>query len=135
MYRTSVPCRPAGRFAGPLVVSMRPFPAAQAAEAARVTARFPGVHGAPVHAGDPRALGIADLGRPDWGDPVPVRAGEVPVFWACGVTPQAVVAESKPPLAITHAPGCMFICDTKNEDLAVDAGLDALLALAAAPSS
>ena len=144
MYRTAVPCAPAGRFAGPLVVSMRPFNGdanangaggdgdgeSDVARAARVTSRFPRVHGAPVHAGDPAALGIADLGAPDWGDPVAVdeSAGEVPVFWACGVTPQAVVEASKPPLAITHAPGCMFVCDTRNEDLAVDAGLDAFTA-------
>ena len=140
MYRTTVPCAPAGRFAGPLVVSMRPFSntggtggggeggESDVARAARVTSRFPRVHGAPVHAGDPRVLGIADLARPDWGDPVHVDegAGEVPVFWACGVTPQAVVEASRPRLAITHAPGSMFVCDTKNEELAWDDGLDSI---------
>jgi uncharacterized protein YcsI (UPF0317 family) len=109
MYRTNRACVPAGRFSGPLVVSMRPIPAAQVALAVTVTARFPGVHGAPVHIGAPEALGISDLGSPDWGDPVPVKPGEVPVFWACGVTPQAVAINSRPRFMITHAPGHMFV--------------------------
>lgn len=111
MYRTSVPCRPAGRLSGPLVVSMRPVPAALVATAVQVTARMPQVHGAPVHVGAPDALGIADLGAPDHGDPVETEPGDVPVFWACGVTPQAAVLASRPPLAITHAPGHMFVTD------------------------
>ena len=119
MYRTDRPCRSAGSLGGPLVVSMRPVPAELVATAVRVTARYPAVHGAPVHVGDPAALGIADLGRPDYGDPVEVRAGELAVFWACGVTPQAAVAASRPPLAITHAPGHMAITDGRDADLHV----------------
>jgi uncharacterized protein YcsI (UPF0317 family) len=116
MYRTTVRCRPAGALAGPLVVSMRPVPAGQVADAVRVTARYPAVHGAPVHVGDPGALGIVDLDAPDFGDQVEVRSGEVPVFWACGVTPQAVVMESRPPLAIAHAPGHMLVTDARDSD-------------------
>ncbi|MGY1744335.1 putative hydro-lyase [Blastococcus sp. SYSU D00695] len=114
MYRTSVACRPAGRLSGPLVVSMRPVPAALVATAVQVTARMPQVHGAPVHVGDPAALGIADLAAPDHGDPVEAQPGDVPVFWACGVTPQAAVLASRPPLAITHAPGHMFVTDVPD---------------------
>ncbi|WP_061300186.1 putative hydro-lyase [Herbidospora cretacea] len=114
MYRTSVPCRPAGRLSGPLVVSMRPIPAAQVADAVRVSARYPQVHGAPVHIGDPAGLGIDDLGAPDFGDPVEVRPGEVPVFWACGVTPQAAVMAAGIPFAIGHAPGHMAITDVRD---------------------
>ncbi|MFO0948035.1 MAG: putative hydro-lyase [Planctomycetota bacterium] len=119
MYRTSIPCRSAGRFAGPLVVSMRPYLPEEAVKAVQVTSRFPGVHGSPVHLGDPGAIGIKDLAKPDWGDVVTIRPGEIPVFWACGVTPQAAVMESKPPLAITHAPGHMFVCDLRDDELAV----------------
>jgi len=119
MYITNRPCAPAGLFEGPLVVSMRPIPPEKVARAAAVTARFPAVHGAPVHVGMPEALGIWDLGRPDFGDPVTIRPGEVPVFWACGVTPQAVAMAVKPPLMITHAPGHMFVTDLRDEALAV----------------
>jgi uncharacterized protein YcsI (UPF0317 family) len=118
MYRTAVACRPAGRFSGPLVVSMRPMTPAQAIRATQVTTRYAAVHGAPVHVGDPHALGIAELGSPEYGDPVEVRKGEVPVFWACGVTPQAVAAASRPELMITHAPGHMFVTDVPDEALA-----------------
>lgn len=111
MYLTSRDCRPAGRLHGNMVVSMRPVPADRVAEAAMISGRFPAVHGAPVHIGQPEALGIADLSQPDFGDAVEIRDGEVPVFWACGVTPQAAVMASKPPFAITHAPGHMFITD------------------------
>lgn len=111
MYLTSRACRPAGRLHGQMVVSMRPIPADRVAEAAMISGRFPAVHGAPIHVGDPGGLGIADLSRPDFGDPVQIRDGEVPVFWACGVTPQAAVMASKPPFAITHAPGHMFVTD------------------------
>jgi uncharacterized protein YcsI (UPF0317 family) len=111
MYRTDRACRPAGQLSGPLVVSMRPIPARLVARAVEVTGRYPAVHGAPVHTGDPAALGIADLARPDFGDPVPVGPGEVPVFWACGVTPQAAVMASRPPFAISHQPGHMFVTD------------------------
>lgn len=111
MYRTTRACRPAGALAGPLVVSMRPYRPEQIAAVIRVTRRFPQMHGPPVHVGDPQALGIVDLARPDFGDPVPLAPGEVPVFWACGVTPQLVLVAARPELAITHSPGCMFITD------------------------
>jgi uncharacterized protein YcsI (UPF0317 family) len=118
MYITNRSCHPAGAFCGPLVVSMRPVPAPLIPRAVEVTARFPLAHGAPVHVGEPGAIGIADLTRPDFGDPVPIRSGEVPVFWACGVTPQAVAMHAKPELMITHAPGRMFITDLREEELA-----------------
>jgi uncharacterized protein YcsI (UPF0317 family) len=118
MYRTNIPCRPAGAFRGPVVVSMRPVPARLVPLAVTVTARFPGVHGAPIHVGDPAAIGIADLGRPDYGDPVPVYPGETPVFWACGVTPQAAAEAARIPFMITHAPGHMLVTDRLNRDLA-----------------
>lgn len=111
MYRTNIACRPAGRFAGPLVVSMRPFTAADAIRAIEITSRFPAAHGAPVHLGDPSLIGIHDLSRPDYGDPVEVYSNELPVFWACGVTPQAAIAAARLPFAITHAPGCMLVTD------------------------
>ncbi len=116
MFVTDRPCQPAGRFAGPLVVSMRPIPAGLVETATAVTARYPAAHGAPVHAGDPEALGIADLARPDFGDPVPLQPGDVPVFWACGVTPQAALAAARVPFAITHAPGHMLITDVPETD-------------------
>lgn len=114
MYRTSVACRPVGPFAGPMVVSMRPIPRALVDQAAAVSARFPEAHGAPIHVGDPAGIGIADLDRPDWGDPPAPEPGDVPVFWACGVTPQAVALASKPSFLITHAPGHMFLTDVPD---------------------
>lgn len=111
MYRTNLPTRPAGRFAGPLVVSMRPMPAADAIEAVQISAHFPLAHGAPVHLGDPAEIGIADIHAPDYGDAPDIRAGDIPVFWACGVTPQAALAASRPAFAITHAPGHMLVTD------------------------
>jgi uncharacterized protein YcsI (UPF0317 family) len=111
MYLTNRACRPAGRLHGNLVVSMRPIQASCVADAATISGRFPAVHGAPVHVGAPEELGIADLGKPEFGDAVRIEPGEVPVFWACGVTPQAAVMASKVPFAITHAPGHMFITD------------------------
>jgi uncharacterized protein YcsI (UPF0317 family) len=111
MFRTNVPCTPAGRLHGPLVVSMRPLTPAQAIESILITSRFPEAHGAPVHFGDPGAIGISNLTRPDFGDSVTIGRGEVPVFWACGVTPQAVLMELQPEFAITHSPGCMFVTD------------------------
>jgi uncharacterized protein YcsI (UPF0317 family) len=102
--------------AGPMVVSMRPIPASQVSDAVRITSRYPAVHGAPVHVGNPHELGIADLGRPDFGDPVAIPDGHIPVFWACGVTPQAAVMESRPTLAIGHAPGHMLITDARDGD-------------------
>lgn len=117
MYLTDIPLVPAGPFHGRMVVSMRPLNPADAVRAVQVTGRFPRAHGAPVHIGDPAAIGIGDIGKPDYGDPPELRAGEVPVFWACGVTPQAVMLEAKPALAITHAPGHMFVADIRDSDL------------------
>ena len=119
MYRTSVQTIPAGPFHGPLVVSMRPFKPSDAIRAVQITSRFPGVHGAPVHIGKPELIGIRDLGKPDWGDAVEVADDELPVFWACGVTPQAVIAEAKPEFCITHTPGAMLITDLNNSQLAI----------------
>lgn len=117
MYRTDRSCRSAGRISGPLVVSMRPVAPERVADAVCITSRYPSVHGAPVHVGDPAALGIADLAAPDFGEPVTVPPGEIPVFWACGVTPQAAVMQTRPPLAIGHAPGHMLITDLRDADL------------------
>ncbi|MBP2234043.1 uncharacterized protein YcsI (UPF0317 family) [Sinorhizobium kostiense] len=114
MYLIDRPCRPAGRLHGNMVVSMRPIPAGRVADAATISGRFPAVHGAPVHIGDPELIGIRDLSRPDFGDPVRIEPGEIPVFWACGVTPQAAVMASGVPFAITHAPGHMFITDVPD---------------------
>jgi len=119
MYRTGIATTPAGRFHGPMVVSMRPLTPADAIRAIQVTTRLPSVHGAPVHIGFPEAIGIADLGKPDYGDAVPVAAGELPVFWACGVTPQAAIAAARPPFAITHAPGAMLVTDLRNSTLSL----------------
>jgi len=118
MYRTHLPTVAAGPFAGPLVVSMRPMRAEHAIRAVQITSRFPQVHGAPVHLGDPRLIGIADLQQPDYGDAVTVHDDELPVFWACGVTPQAALALAKPPICITHAPGAMLIADPLNSHIA-----------------
>jgi uncharacterized protein YcsI (UPF0317 family) len=118
MFRTSIPTVPAGPFAGPLVVTMRPLRAADAIRAIQITSRFPDVHGAPVHLGDPALIGIHDINRPDYGDAVPVLPDELPVFWACGVTPQAAIEVARPEFCITHAPGCMLITDLLNHQLA-----------------
>jgi uncharacterized protein YcsI (UPF0317 family) len=117
MYRTSIDCVPAGVFHGKLVVSMRPMKPADAIRAVQITSRFPSVHGAPVHLGLPEQIGIKDIAKPDYGDAVPVREGELPVFWACGVTPQSVIASAKPEFCITHAPGSMLITDLRNTSL------------------
>lgn len=119
MFITNRPCKSAGVFQGPMVVSMRPIPYNQVTRTVQITSRFPAVHGAPVHIGDPAELGIADPQQPDFGDAVPIAPGETPVFWACGVTPQAVIMQVKPELAITHAPGYMFITDQRDSELAV----------------
>jgi len=119
MYRTSLPTEPAGPFSGPTVVSMRPFKPADALRAAQITARYPSVHGAPIHIGDPAAIGIADLATPDYGDPAEIEPGEVPVFWACGVTPQAALQAARLDFCITHAPGCMLVTDRLNSEFAV----------------
>jgi uncharacterized protein YcsI (UPF0317 family) len=118
MYRTSILTAPAGIFAGPLVVSMRPMRAADAIRAIQVTSRFPNVHGAPVHIGDPSLIGIRDLAKPDYGDAIGVLPDELPLFWACGVTPQAALERARPEFCITHAPGAMLITDLRNQQLA-----------------
>ncbi|MGC1175662.1 putative hydro-lyase [Polaromonas sp.] len=118
MYRTNTATEPAGPFHGPMVVTMRPFKAADAIRAVQITSRFPDVHGAPVHIGDPAQIGIADLGKPDYGDAVEVLPDEIPVFWACGVTPQAAIMQARPEFCITHAPGAMLITDLLNHQLA-----------------
>ncbi|WP_050467994.1 putative hydro-lyase [Herbaspirillum chlorophenolicum] len=118
MYRTSIQTHPAGRFGGGMVVTMRPLKAVDAIRAIQITSRFPGVHGAPVHLGDPALIGIADLSRPDFGDAVTIAADELPVFWACGATPQIALLQAKPSLCITHAPGHMLITDRLNHDYA-----------------
>lgn len=120
MFETNIPVQSAGVFAGScLVVSMRPVPPERVRDVVAVTARYPGAHGAPVHVGDPAAIGIADLARPQYGDPVALRPGEVPVFWACGVTPQAALRAAALPFAITHAPGHMFVTDLLDKELCV----------------
>ncbi|HWG22894.1 putative hydro-lyase [Actinospica sp.] len=119
MYLTNRECGRAGRMHGPLVVSMRPVPADAVARASAITALMPAVHGAPVHVGAPEALGITDLDKPDFGDAVRFEDGDVPVFWACGVTSQAAVMRAAPPFAITHEPGHMFITDARDIDYRV----------------
>ena len=118
MYRTSVDTVPAGPFRGKLVVSMRPFTPADAIRAIEITSRYPRVHGSPVHIGEPRLIGIEDLSRPWAGDPTEVREGELPLFWACGITPQSVLLEARPALCITHSPGHMLVTDLENASLA-----------------
>jgi uncharacterized protein YcsI (UPF0317 family) len=114
MYRSNIACQPAGRFSGDMVVSMRPIRSRDVAAAVEISAKYPQVHGAPVHIGHPEAIGISDLAQPDFGDAVAVEADEVPVFWACGVTPQVIACQSKIPFCITHAPGKMFVTDLIN---------------------
>jgi uncharacterized protein YcsI (UPF0317 family) len=116
MYRTNVACRTAGIFAGPMVVSMRPMTPNQAETATRICQHFPLAHGAPLHVGDAAALGITDINHPDFGDPVEIRFGEVPVFWACGVTPQTVAMQARPSLLLTHKPGHMFVTDLRDSE-------------------
>jgi uncharacterized protein YcsI (UPF0317 family) len=119
MYVTDRQCRPAGRLHGPMVVSMRPVQPEHLSAAIRETSLLPAVHGSPVHCGDPAVLGIEDLARPDFGEPVGLRPRDIPVFWACGVTPQAAVMASRPPFALTHAPGQMFVTDARDEQYRV----------------
>lgn len=119
MYKTNIKCIKAGKFEGPMVVSMRPIPEKDIVRAVQITSRFPSVHGAPVHIGNPESIGIKDIYHPDFGDMVTIKEGEVPVFWACGVTPQAVAMEVKPEIMITHSPGHMFITDIKEEKFSV----------------
>ena len=117
MYRTNISCKPAGVFQGPTVVSMRPLTVSQTIRAVEITSRYPKAHGAPIHVGNPAAIGIRDIHHPDYRDAVTIRGDEVPVFWACGVTPQAVLVETKPELVITHSPGCMFVTDVVADAL------------------
>ena len=119
MYRTNIACKSAGPFAGNMVVSMRPYKPAGAIRAIQICSRFPSVHGSPVHFGNPSEIGIANLSQPDFGDKVSVSDGEVPVFWACGVTPQVAVEKAKPSFCITHVPGCMLVTDLPNSTLAI----------------
>ncbi len=116
MYLTNRECVPSGPFAGPMVVSMRPFKAGELPLVVSASGRYPPMHGAPVHIGDPEALGIRDLAEPEFGEPVEIEEGQLPVFWACGVTPQAVAMKAKPPLVITHSPGHMFISDRRHSE-------------------
>ena len=119
MYRTSIATTPAGPFRGPLVVSMRPMTPANAIRAVQITTRFPSVHGAPVHLGKPEMIGIKDIAKPDWGDAVPIGEDEIPVFWACGVTPQSVIMAVRPEFCITHYPGAMLVTDRRNTEFAI----------------
>jgi uncharacterized protein YcsI (UPF0317 family) len=115
MFKTNIATVPAGPFRGPMVVSMRAIDADRVDEVVAICRRFPLAHGAPIHVGDPAQIGIADIGRPDWGDAAPVEAGQVPVFWACGVTPQAAIEAAKLPICITHKPGHMLITDVSED--------------------
>ncbi len=115
MFRTNIRCRPAGQFAGPVVVTMRPIRSDQLSQVLSLSARYPRAHGSPLHIGDPEVIGISDVFTPDWGEAVAIEPGEVPVFWACGVTPQAVAQEARPELMITHEPGQMFVTDIPRE--------------------
>ncbi|OOR91051.1 DUF1445 domain-containing protein [Moraxella caviae] len=117
MYQTNIACNPAGIFSGNMVVSMRPLPPEQIVTAVNITAAMPRVHGTPVHIGNPEYIGITDIQRPDFGEMVTIHEHETPVFWACGVTPQSIVMNSKPDFCITHAPGHMLITDVKNANL------------------
>ncbi|WP_426415052.1 putative hydro-lyase [Aestuariirhabdus sp. LZHN29] len=119
MYRTNIACNSAGRFSGTMVVSMRPMKAADAIRAVQICTRFPSVHGAPVHLGDPALIGVKDIAAPDFGDAVTIKPGELPVFWACGVTPQVALEQARPPFCITHSPGAMLVTDLPNSRLAV----------------
>ena len=119
MYKTTIPNTPSGPFGGELVVSMRPYPLAALAQLQSITGKYPGAHGAPVHWGCPEDIGVLDIATPDYGEPVEIRDGEVPVFWACGVTPQSALEGARLPLAVTHSPGYMMICDLLEEELLV----------------
>jgi len=119
MYRTNIKCNPSTKFSGNMVVSMRPFLAADAIRAIQICTRFPSVHGAPIHFGDPSLIGIQDIHAPEFGDAVTIKDNEIPLFWACGVTPQVALESAKPPFCITHSPGCMLVTDIQNNSLAI----------------
>jgi len=118
MYITNIRCRDGGIFNGPLIVTMRPIPAEKIVKAVQITARYPSVHGSPVHIGSPQEIGIKDLSKPDFGDAVEIKDGEKPVYWACGVTPQEALLHARPDICITHSPGHMFVSDKLNEEFA-----------------
>jgi uncharacterized protein YcsI (UPF0317 family) len=119
MYRTSIECEPAGQFHGKMVVSMRPLSTKDAIKSIQICSKFPSVHGAPIHFGNPEEIGVKDIMNPEYGDPPrPLKNNEIPVFWACGVTPQLILEKSKLDFCITHKPGCMLITDKLNSDLA-----------------
>jgi uncharacterized protein YcsI (UPF0317 family) len=115
MFRTTKPTEAAGKFTGPFVVSMRPYTPEDAQRAADITKNYPMAHGGPIQIGNPAALGIRDINKPEYGEPVTIEDGEIPVFWACGVTPQEAILNAKPEIAITHAPGYMFVSDLPSE--------------------
>ena len=117
MFKTNIPTKRAGAFYGPMVCSMRPMTPENAQLAYDITVKMPNVHGAPVHMGDPAKIGISDIMKPDYGQSVEIYEGEIPVFWPCGVTPQAAVENAKPPIVITHSPGHMFVTDILNSEL------------------
>ena len=119
MYRTNIKNKAAGTFGGNMVVSMRPMTAAHAIKAIQMTSRFPAIHGAPIHIGNPAEIGIENIGQPDFGDAVSILPNELPVFWACGVTPQEAIRMAGLPIAITHKPGYMLMTDIPNSTLAV----------------
>ena len=119
MYTTNIQTEPAGEFSGPMVVSMRYIPRDKIVRAVQITSRFPSVHGSPIHIGNPSEIGILDLSKPDFGDKTPIQNDDVPVFWACGVTPQSIAMHSQPPLMITHAPGHMFITDKQDSEYSI----------------
>lgn len=118
VYISNVPTHPAGPFSGPMVVSMRPYSVKDTIRAIQITSRFPHTHGAPIHFGDPHAIGIDNLSEPDFdASPVPIYDGEIPVFWACGITPQMAIQQAKIPFCITHKPACMLITEIRNSEL------------------
>ncbi len=117
MYQTTIPCEEAGFFKGNLVVSMRPIKSEDVMAAVEITSKYPKVHGAPIHIGNPLTIGIHDIRKPDFGDAIEIEVGEIPMFWACGVTPQSVAMNVKPSIMITHAPGHMLITDIRNSSL------------------
>ena len=119
MYITNIQTTPAGIFSGPMVVSMRPIHKDNLVRAVQVTSRFPATHGAPIHIGDPKEIGIENINLPDFGESAEIKENEIPVFWACGVTPQVVALKSKPSIMITHSPGYMFITNERDESIAV----------------
>lgn len=117
VYISNQPCDPAGKFKGPLVVSMFPIASEKVAQVVRISSRYPKAHGAPVHIGNPQAIGISDLSQPDFGELRAIGEDQIPVFWACGVTPQVVARQARPALMVTHAPGHMFLSNWRDQDI------------------